>query len=149
MATFAAICGRRSDGRDPAVALGAGAGGGLGYGLMQLGAQRDPGIATVMELVELPQRVATADLVLTGEGSLDDQSLRGKVISGVVTLARHHARPCVVVAGQVRLGRRELGAAGIDAAYSMADMVGLERALAEPSASLEEVASRVARAWGQ
>jgi glycerate 2-kinase len=72
---FATLCGRRSDGKDPAVALGAGAAGGLGYGLLLLGANRVAGIETVLEIVKLDDEIKKADLVITGEGCLDDQSL--------------------------------------------------------------------------
>lgn len=148
LAGFAAQCGRMPQGRDPAVALGAGAGGGLGYGLMLLGATREPGIGTVMSMVGLAQRVQATDVVVTGEGRLDDQSLQGKVVSGVARLAAEHAKPCVVVAGEVRLGKRELAAAGIDAGYSLVDMVGSTAALGDPAAAMSTAAGRVARAWG-
>jgi glycerate kinase len=126
---------------------GAGAAGGLGAALLALGARRGPGIALVTELVGLEERVAAADLVVTGEGSLDVTSLRGKVVSGVAALALAHAVPCVVLAGSVSVGRREAAAAGIEATYSLADAVGLERALAEPAEQLAALAARVARQW--
>lgn len=148
LTVLAELCGRRADGKDPAVALGAGAGGGLGYALMLLGAVRDPGIETVMGAVGVRERVREADLVVTGEGRLDDQSLHGKVVVGVAQVAADAGKPCVVIAGEVRLGKRELAAAGIDAAYAMADMVGADRALAHPHEAAAEVAQRVARTWG-
>ena len=137
--------------RDLAVSVrdqpGAGAAGGLGAALLALGARREPGIALVTALVGLDARVAAADLVVTGEGSLDFSSLRGKVVSGVAAVALAHAVPCVAVAGQVSVGRREAGAAGIEATYSLADAVGLEQALAEPAEQLAALAARVARQW--
>jgi glycerate kinase len=129
---------------------GAGAAGGLGFALMALGAHREPGIALVLDAVRLAARVAEAGLVVTGEGSYDASSLRGKVVSGVAALAGRAAVPCVVVAGRVSVGRREAAAAGVDAVYSIIDAVGsAEQAIREPARGLEEVARRVAREWSR
>ena len=128
---------------------GAGAAGGLGAALLALGAVREPGIALVERLVGLEQRIAQADLVLTGEGTLDATSLTGKVVSGVAGLAAAHAVPCVVLAGQVRVGRREAASHGIEAEHAVADLVGLEAALADPAGSLASLAQRVAAQWSR
>ena len=128
---------------------GAGAAGGLGAALFAAGAVREPGIALVERAVGLAVRVAEADLVVTGEGSFDFSSLSGKVVSGVAALAAEHAVPCVVVAGEVQVGRREMGAAGVDSAWSLVDELGRERALTEPAAALAELAARVARQWSR
>ena len=128
-------------------APGAGAAGGLGAALLALGARREPGIALVQRLVGLPARVAAADLVVTGEGTLDFSSLTGKVVSGVAALAAQHAVPCVVLAGAVRVGRREAAAAGIEATYSLVETVGVEAALTRPAQELAALAARVARQW--
>lgn len=126
---------------------GAGAAGGLGAALYALGARSEPGIALVQGLVGLADRVAAADLVVTGEGTFDFSSLQGKVVSGVAALAIEHAVPCVVLAGRVLVGRREAGAAGVEATWSLVDAVGEERALGDPAAALSELARRVARQW--
>ena len=126
---------------------GAGAGGGLGAALLALGARRAPGIALVQSLVGLADRVAQADLVLTGEGTFDFSSLSGKVVSGVAATAAEHAVPCLVLAGAVRVGRREAGAAGIEATYSLVEAVGVEAALTRPAEELAALAQRVARQW--
>jgi len=126
---------------------GAGAAGGLGAALYALGGRREPGIALVQRLVDLPGRVARADLVVTGEGAFDATSLTGKVVSGVAGLAAEHAVPCVVLAGQVRVGRREAAAHGIEAEHAVADVVGLEQSLAQPSEGLATLAARVAAQW--
>jgi glycerate kinase len=126
---------------------GAGAAGGLGAALYVLGATQQPGIALVQEAVGLEERVARADLVVTGEGRLDGQSLVGKVVSGVARTAGEHAVPCVVLAGDVQLGRREAAAAGIEQAWSLVDLVGAERALADAGAALAELAAHVAGQW--
>jgi glycerate kinase len=126
---------------------GAGAAGGLGAALLALGATREPGIALVQRLVGLPERVAQADLVVTGEGTFDFSSLSGKVVSGVAGLAAEQAVPCLVLAGAVRVGRREAAAAGIEATYSLVESVGVEAALSRPVQELAALAARVARQW--
>lgn len=145
---FASVIGRQADGKNPAVAIGAGAGGGLGYGLALLGAKRVPGIATVVDIVGLEALVASADLVITGEGKFDWQSLRGKVVSGVADHALNNALPCIVLAGQVQVGRREYSAIGVSAAYSVSDLVG-GVAISEgaPVDSLSAAAARIAKTW--
>jgi glycerate kinase len=136
-------------GREPADAKGAGAAGGLGYALLLLGAQCIPGFTIVAEAVGLPNAIRTADLVVTGEGKLDWQSMSGKVVSGVARLAGEGTRPCVAIAGNVQVGSRELRANGIESAYSLIDIVGNEAAHTDPARSLATVAARVARTWSR
>ncbi|MFL6107766.1 MAG: glycerate kinase [Marmoricola sp.] len=135
--------------RKLATEKGAGAAGGIGFALLLLGATRQPGVDIVAEAVGLGTALATADLVITGEGSFDFSSRAGKVPYGVAQLATHALRPCIALAGQVLVGSREMRALGIEAAYSVVDRVGEERALAAPAASLAELAERVARTWGR
>lgn len=146
---FAALCGRREDGKDPAVALGAGAAGGLGYGLLRLGANRVAGIETVLDIVKLDDEITKSDLVITGEGCLDDQSLHGKVIAGVASHAAALGKPCVALAGEVRLGKRECATAGIDSAYSMSEFAGRDRSMAAPAEVLTQVSARMSQTWGR
>ena len=133
--------------RRTALDKGAGAAGGLGYALLVLGAERQPGIEVVAEAVRLPERARAADLVLTGEGAFDFSSRSGKVPYGVAAVAGEALRPCVALAGQVLVGSREMRALGVESAYSVVDLVGTERAFAEPAAALAELAERVARTW--
>jgi glycerate kinase len=127
---------------------GAGAAGGIGSAVLALGGTRTSGFALVSALVDLPGKIEKADLVLTGEGSFDAQSLRGKVVSGVAAAAQQEAIPCVVLAGQVSVGLREMAAAGIDEAHSLEQEAGLARAMSHPAEVLATVAGRVARQWG-
>lgn len=146
--SFAATVGRRADGKDPAVAKGSGAAGGLGYALLCLGGERVAGIATIIEATGLAERIRASDLVITGEGLFDWQSMRGKVVTGVATVAMPTARPCVVIAGDVVVGRREFSALGVSSAYSVADVVGsVDASLADPVGTLTQTAARVARTW--
>lgn len=134
---------RRLD-REP----GAGAAGGVGYALMVLGARRVSGVETVLAAVGLEQLVAAADLVITGEGRLDWQSLQGKVVAGVAQLAATHATPAVALAGQVLIGRREAMALGLSGSYAVADReADVAAAMADPVGTLEARAARVATTW--
>lgn len=140
---YAAVVDRRL-----ALEPGAGAAGGLGFALMVLGARRVPGIELVADLVGLAEEAARADLVITGEGAFDFSSRAGKVPAGVAAVAGAALRPCVVIAGEVLIGAREMRALGMDAAYGLVDRVGRDRALGDPAGALAEVAERVARTWG-
>ncbi|UMG92034.1 glycerate kinase [Nocardioides sp. TF02-7] len=128
---------------------GAGAAGGLGFALLLLGATRQPGIGLVADAVRLAERARDADVVLTGEGAFDFSSGAGKVPAGVAAVAAEALRPCVALAGQVLVGAREMRALGMDAAYSLVDLVGEERAYADPAGSLAALAQRVARTWSR
>ena len=133
--------------RRTALEKGAGAAGGLGFALLALGATREPGIGLVADAVGLPERARAADLVVTGEGAFDYSSRAGKVPYGVAEVAGAAVRPCVVLAGRVSVGAREMRALGVESAYSLVDVVGEERSFADPAAALAEVAERVARTW--
>ncbi len=110
-------------GRDDSSAPGAGAAGGTGFGaLAYLGARLVPGADLVLELLGFEAALAGADLVITGEGSLDSQSLRGKAPVGVLRAAARHGVPVVAVAGRVLLTAAEVAAAGFAGAYSLADL---------------------------
>ena len=106
---------------------GAGAAGGLGFVLLLLG---------------------DTDLVVTGEGRFDWQSLRGKVVAGVARAAQDVGAAVVVIAGQVEVGRREAQAIGIDAAYPVATGAAqIADSLADPWEALARRAQQVARTW--
>jgi glycerate kinase len=129
-------------------APGAGAGGGLGYGLMLLGGRRVPGIGTVIAETGLAELIAQADLVITGEGRFDHSSLGGKVPTGVAGAALTSGRPCLVLAGLVEVGKRELAAAGFAAAYEVAEQAGsAQEAMARAEFHLAALAERVAKSW--
>jgi len=129
---------------------GAGAAGGLGAALLALGGRCESGIGLVSRLIELPQALAGCDLVITGEGAFDHQSLRGKVVAGVAGAARDLGLPCVVLAGRVSAGRREAAAAGVTEAYSLVEHFGDEQAaLTRPAEGLRELAARLARQWSR
>ena len=128
---------------------GAGAAGGIGYALLALGGTREPGIELVAAAVDLANRAALADLVITGEGAFDFSSRSGKVPYGVAEIAAGAIRPCIALAGKVLVGSREMRALGVESAYSLVDAVGEERAFADPAGALADLASRVARTWSR
>jgi glycerate kinase len=136
-------------GLDLAATPGAGAAGGLGAGAIAfLGAELRPGIELVLELIGFDRAVAGADLVVTGEGKLDAQSLRGKAPVGVARAAAAHGVPVVVLAGAVEVADRELRAAGFEEAHALLELEpDQRRAMAEAAPLLERLAERVGRAW--
>jgi glycerate kinase len=136
--------------RDTRDEPGAGAAGGLGAALLALGARRVSGAGLVRELVGLDAALDAADLAVSGEGSFDWQSLRGKLVTTVARGAADRGIPCLVLAGQVSVGRREAGAAGVDSAYSVAeDAGGVEASMADPAGTLAALAGRVATRWSR
>ncbi|HEY3007024.1 MAG TPA: glycerate kinase [Micromonosporaceae bacterium] len=129
---------------------GGGAAGGLGAMVLALGGRCESGIGLVAALSGLNRALDVADLVITGEGSFDDQSLRGKVVAGVAAAAQERGLPCVVVAGRVSAGRREAAAAGVTETHSLVDHFGgLDEAMAQPAEGLRAVAARLARQFSR
>jgi glycerate kinase len=127
---------------------GAGAAGGLGYGLLLLGGRRVSGVQAVLDAVNFDDLVQACDLVVTGEGSFDWQSLRGKVVAGVAQTALARGKPTIVIAGQAFVGRREAMAIGINGTYAVAANPGqVEAAMADPAGTLSARTTRVATTW--
>ena len=92
----------RSDGQSLATTPGAGAAGGLGFGLLRFcQARLVPGFEMVASTIGLREKIARADLIITGEGSLDEQSMSGKGPVGVARLCAELGKPCVAVAGKI------------------------------------------------
>jgi glycerate 2-kinase len=130
---------------------GAGAAGGLGFAALRfLGARMRPGIELLLELASFDERLDGARLVITGEGSLDAQTLHGKAPVGVARAAAAHTPPVpvVAVAGRCTLSPEELRAAGISAAYAVTDIEpDLDRCIANAGPLVERLAERVAADW--
>jgi glycerate kinase len=104
---------------------GAGAAGGLGFGAMALfRASLRPGIELLLDLLDFGTAIDGARLVITGEGCLDHQTLRGKAPVGVAAAAAAARVPVAAVAGRVELSEPDWRAAGFAAAYSLADLAG-------------------------
>lgn len=120
---------------------GAGAAGGLGWGLVTfLGAAIEPGGDLVMDLIGMEAAVAGADLVITGEGKLDEQSRAGKGPVALAALAARHQVPVIAIAGLIEsVGAEELG---FRSAWSLVGQVGLDAALGQPAQALTDVTAR-------
>ncbi|MFC6715141.1 glycerate kinase [Branchiibius cervicis] len=125
---------------------GAGAAGGAGFGaLAGLSARLEPGIDLILSLLDFDAAVADADLVITGEGSLDEQSLAGKAPVGVSEAAARHGVPVIAVAGRLQLPLSRLGQAGIENAWALSDLEpDVARSIAEADRLLQEVGRRIA-----
>jgi glycerate 2-kinase len=122
---------------DVAGLAGSGAAGGTGAGLRAFfGAELGTGFEVVAEATNLRDEIDEADLVMTGEGSLDDQSFGGKGPIGVARLARGFEVPCYAVAGEVSADPGALKREGILGSASLIEAVGKERAFADPAGSI-------------
>lgn len=101
---------------------GAGAAGGMGYGSMFfLGAKLWSGINLVMDLVAFEKKLESADLVITGEGKIDHQTARGKLVQGICRLAAQHQKPVVALCGMLEASEADVQALGLSAAFSIND----------------------------
>ena len=137
-------------GRDDRHHSGAGAAGGVGFGAVAvLGASIRSGIDLLLDLVGFDAALAqlTADdLVVTGEGSLDEQTLHGKAPAGVAAAAAARGIPVVAVCGRTTLDAERLRAAGIHAAYSLTEIEpDPQRCFDEAATLLEQLGERLAR----
>jgi glycerate kinase len=134
----------RETGRDLRNAPGAGAAGGVGFAALALmGAELKPGIELVLDLVGFDEQLAGTDLIVTGEGALDEQTLYGKAVAGIA--ARAGDIPVVAVCGVNRLSPTQLQQAGLRAAYALTDLEpDVQRCIAEPIPLLERLGERIA-----
>ncbi len=136
----------RTFGKSIANMPGAGAAGGLGGGLhVFLGARLRPGVDIVMNAVELDRVVRDADLVITGEGRLDSQTVHGKTPIGVASVARRHGKPVIAIAGSLGQGFEAVYDHGIAAVFSVVPRpCSVAEALADAAVNLRNVARNVA-----
>jgi glycerate kinase len=131
-----------------AQAPGAGAAGGLGFAALLLGARFRSGIEVLLEVVGFGTELRRADLVITGEGSLDAQTLRGKAPAGVAAAAGAVGVPVVAVCGRLALTPEELRGAGIARAYPLAALEpDVTRSVANAGSLLERVAEKLGQDW--
>jgi glycerate 2-kinase len=136
-------------GRDVGAEPGAGAAGGIGAGMLALGGRIESGAAIIAEHTHLAEDLGVAELIVTGEGHFDEQSLHGKVVGSLADTARPLGIPVVVLAGQVSLDKSASRLAGIMAALSIAEYAGSVRlAQADAANQLMGLASVVAERLG-
>lgn len=126
---------------------GAGAAGGIGAALKGfLNAEFRPGIAIVIEQSGLDAAAQWADVVFTGEGSIDFQTKFGKTPSGVAETAKRHGKPVIAVAGHIGTGIDELHEVGIDAVFGIAPgAASLSELLADAAANVTRTTEQIVR----
>ncbi|TXJ86659.1 glycerate kinase [Streptomyces lavendulae] len=128
-----------------AAAPGAGAAGGIGYGALLLGARFRPGIEIMLDVLGFAPALARASLVITGEGSLDEQTLHGKAPAGVAAAARAAGKEAVAVCGRLALEEAALRSAGISRAYPLTSVEpDVSRCVTDAGPLLERLASHIA-----
>ncbi|MFE2555795.1 glycerate kinase [Streptomyces sp. NPDC059352] len=131
---------------EAALAPGAGGAGGIGYGALILGASFRPGIELMLEVLGFAPALERATLVITGEGSLDEQTLHGKAPAGVAAAARAADKEVVAVCGRLALPPEALGTAGIRRAYPLTAIEpDTAKCIANAGPLLEDVAASIAR----
>lgn len=129
-----------------AASPGAGAAGGIGYGALLLGARFRPGIEVMLDVLGFAPALERASLVITGEGSLDEQTLHGKAPAGVAAAARAAGKEVVAVCGRLALAPEALGRAGIRRAYPLTEAEpDVAKCIADAGPILERVAERLGR----
>ncbi|MGW0175742.1 glycerate kinase family protein [Rhodococcus sp. NPDC003322] len=146
-----AAAGRRS-GASVSEAVGAGAAGGIGAALLALGADRRSGAEVVADVTDQHALLEVADLVITGEGRFDHQSLGGKVAVALARAARDRGIPVLVLAGQVAVDGADpdLGALGLAGVHSVSEHAGSVRlAMTDAAAQLASLAHSVACGWDE
>lgn len=136
-------------GRDVSAEPGAGAAGGIGAALLALGGRCESGAAIFGELTHFDDDLADADMIVTGEGHFDEQSLHGKVVGEIAAAARQLGIPVIVLAGQVSVDKSTARVSGIMSALAMSDYAGSVRlALADAANQLMGLASETAARLG-
>ncbi|MFD5628737.1 glycerate kinase [Streptomyces sp. NPDC127072] len=129
-----------------AAAPGAGAAGGIGYGALVLGARFRPGIEVMLDVLGFAPALERATLVITGEGSLDEQTLHGKAPAGVAAAARAAGKEVVAVCGRLALRPEALGKAGIRRAYPLTEVEpDIAKCVEDAGPILERVAENIGR----
>ena len=125
---------------------GAGAAGGTGAALLAfLGAQLRPGIDIIMEAVGLEAHVRDADLVITGEGRIDSQTIHGKTPVGVARMAKRHGKPVIGIAGCLAADAGVVHEYGIDAVFSVLSQVAsVEEAMTHAAANVRTASRNIA-----
>ena len=132
-------------GKDFSVVAGAGAAGGLGFGLLAFaGARAVPGFEIFAEYAELERRLAWADLVLTAEGAIDDSTMMGKGVGQVAHKCRELGIDCIGLAGSVNLRARAKGGL-FRRTCGLTELVSVSLARAQPAFWLEKLVARVAQ----
>jgi glycerate 2-kinase len=136
-------------GVEVAAVPGAGAAGGMGAALIAcLNAKMRPGVELIAELVGLEEAIRDCDLVITGEGRIDEQTIRGKTPIGVAAIAKRHHKPVIALAGSLLPGAEQVHQHGIDAIFSVLQQISTrEAAFADAASNLRVTARNIAAVW--
>ncbi|MBW4620990.1 MAG: glycerate kinase [Cyanosarcina radialis HA8281-LM2] len=134
-------------GRDLSSIEGAGAAGGMGFGSMVfLTASLKPGIQLLMELTQFEEKLKSVDLVITGEGKIDEQTLHGKLIKGVTETTKKYTIPVIAFCGTLATTTEQIKSLGLTAAFSIIRQpMSLEEAKKDTAFGLENLAFNVIR----
>ncbi len=137
----------RTTGKQVKNSPGAGAAGGLGAGLVAfLGAHLQPGVEIVLHAAKMEELIRDADLVITGEGQTDRQTLYGKAPAGVAGVAQKYDVPVVCISGSLAGGAEELYNRGFAGLFSITDgPMSLDQAMNQAPQLLERAAESVVR----
>jgi glycerate kinase len=148
LAAGSLVAGRPLLGKGPSAAPGSGAGGGLGFALLLLGATYQDGVSALAETIGLPDRIGRSDLVVAAEATFDWRSLRGGTVASVAALGLAAGVPSVVLAGEVLVGRRESMTLGLSGTYPMAERpADLPDVWRDPVEAVRARTARIARTW--
>ncbi len=140
-----AACVKEQLGKDLAEVPGAGAAGGLGFGLMAFaGAEIRPGFEIIKEAIGLEKKIANCDLVITGEGKIDQQSIYGKGSFELIKLAKSYQKPIIIICGKVDVPIEELKKHGvIQAAQLISNTITTDQAMRNAGSLLQNVSCKV------
>jgi len=135
----------RDLGKEVATVPGAGAAGGMGAALLALGGRLRPGIQIILEAVGFEAIVRDADLIITGEGRIDSQTVSGKAPIGVARIAKRLGKPVIGIAGSLSADAGVVYAHGLDAVFGVVPRpCSLEDALADAAANIRSAARNIA-----
>ena len=132
-------------GMDYSCRPGAGAAGGVGFALQAfLGAELRPGWRLLFDMLDVEKRIEEADLVITGEGRVDGQSLSGKLMAGVCSICAKHNKRLIVICGDNRLTEKELERAGVEKLFAISQREPVkEKAINNARQYLYEIAGQI------
>jgi glycerate kinase len=127
---------------------GAGAAGGLAYGAKYfLNAKIESGIEFINKLTNLEKSIRNADLVITGEGAIDDQSIHGKLISGIAAIAKRYEIPCLAICAINRLGNTVKQDLNLSKIYPLFKQPQKKIDIAETILRLEKTIKQMVKEW--
>jgi glycerate kinase len=130
----------RDQGIDLQQVPGSGAGGGFAGGLHAfMNAELKRGTDVIFEITNFYEAVAWADVVITGEGRLDNQTLQGKLVHGVVGAVQKFGKPVYIICGESQLTADQVQSLNATAIFSLTNYAGMEAAMMQPAKTLSKM----------